>query len=141
MGMYCFDEFGWFCGAAVGGDRTTDLAPPTLSVSDQVGGDRANWTGLEWIVRPYQASPAVVPAVIVPAVVGPGQMMVALEGLGLLDEAETWVAQQPRYVQLAWARVSEFRRDSVLINDGAAALGWDAELVDSVFVTAGQVAI
>lgn len=81
------------------------------------------------------------PTMIVPEVVGSGQMMVALDGMGLLDAAEAWVAQQPRYVQLAWQRVSEFRRDSVLINEGAAALGWDAVLLDSVFQTAALVEI
>lgn len=87
-------------------------------------------------------NPVIAPAPVrVPDVVGPGQMMVALEGLGLLDDAEAWVSAQARHIQLAWARASEFRRDSPLIAVGAAALAWDAELVDAIFIAAGLVVI
>lgn len=139
--MYRYDAFGWFSGETDSRDRATDLVPPTLSILEQVGAERANWTGLEWVVRAYDAPSIVVPAEVVPQVVGPGQMMVALEGLGLLDDAEAWVSAQARHIQLAWARASEFRRDSPLIAVGAGALAWDAELVDAIFIAAARVVI
>lgn len=103
--------------------------------------DYLQWLASGAIPSPQPNAPPAPSPARVPEFVGPGQMMVALEGLGLLDDVEAWVSAQPRHVQLAWARASEFRRDSPLIALGATALGWDVALLDSIFMAAAFVII
>lgn len=56
---YGFDDYGWYTGETEAiGPRTTDEAPPLLSVTEVVGELRANFWGLPghaWEVQPYTA--------------------------------------------------------------------------------------
>lgn len=55
---YRYDDRGWFDGEVPDGSpRSTDVAPPITSTTTTPGEDRANWSGLSWVVAPYSAPP------------------------------------------------------------------------------------
>lgn len=55
---YEYDLYGWYCGeCAADVPRSTDIAPPSLSLSTAPGEMRANWAGLVWVMREYAAPP------------------------------------------------------------------------------------
>lgn len=54
--MHTFDNFGWYSANKYPG-RVADVAPVNTSVSEKEGDLRANWTGYEWIDRPYSIPP------------------------------------------------------------------------------------
>ena len=57
MTFYKYDTYGWYAGTCNDGEpRSTDIAPANLSTG--TSGQRANWTGYEWVERPYQPPPA-----------------------------------------------------------------------------------
>lgn len=60
----------------------------------------------------------------------------ALYQAGLLDDVEALIAGADPLVQIAWQRVTEFRRLSPMIASIAQALGWTDEQLDALFETA-----
>ena len=63
----------------------------------------------------------------------------ALYQAGLLDDVEALIAQSDPLVQIAWQRVTEFRRLSPMIASIAQALGWTDEQLDALFETAAGI--
>lgn len=59
---YLFNNYGWFSGEGTG-NRSTDLEPVNLSLTETPGELRSNWTGYLWANIPY-----VVPVVDDPSV-------------------------------------------------------------------------
>ena len=54
---YQYDLYGWYAGTCNDSEpRSTDIAPDNLSTG--TSGQRSNWTGYEWVERPYQPPPA-----------------------------------------------------------------------------------
>lgn len=60
----------------------------------------------------------------------------ALDAEGLLDTVETWIATQPRAVQIEYESRTEWRRDWPLIEQARVAMGWTQERVDGLFESA-----
>ena len=87
---YTFDLYGWYDGLG-DGERSTTVEPPTLSMDDTPGADRANWTGRQWVVWPFVPWTQPVPVLPVPEVVTPRQAKLALLQAGLLDDVEAGI--------------------------------------------------
>lgn len=59
MTFYKYDTYGWYTGTCNDNEqRSTEVAPDNTSQTTTPGGQRANWTGYEWVERPYQPPPA-----------------------------------------------------------------------------------
>ena len=55
---YRFDDRGWYDGEVLeGAPRSTGEPPPITSTTTTPGEQRANWSGLAWVVVPYSAPP------------------------------------------------------------------------------------
>lgn len=55
---YRFDDRGWYDGEVPdGAPRSTGEPPPISSTTTAPGEDRANWSGLAWVVTPFAAAP------------------------------------------------------------------------------------
>jgi hypothetical protein len=55
---YRFDARGWYDGEVPDGSpRSTGEPPPITSTTTTPGEDRANWSGLAWVVAPFAAAP------------------------------------------------------------------------------------
>jgi hypothetical protein len=61
------------------------------------------------------------------------QARAALSLWELLDEAEALVLSQGGLAAMAWGDVTEFRRDSPLVNELAPQLGLDEQELDDLF--------
>jgi hypothetical protein len=79
------------------------------------------------------------PAPGVPPVIGSMNAKVALLRAGLLPAVQAWVNTQSAEQQLIWNTATNFRRDSTLIADGAAALGLSSAQLDQLFITAATI--
>ena len=64
------------------------------------------------------------------------KFLLELEGRGLLDDIEAFVAQQSRGVQLAFARAPTFSQDSVMMRAAQAQMGMPDALYDAIFTSA-----
>lgn len=61
--FYKYDFAGWYAGSTDQElDRTTDVKPTNLTVTEVEGEMRSNFTGYEWIEMPYVHSEAPAPA-------------------------------------------------------------------------------
>ena len=60
--MYKYNNHGWYCGEAPGGDRATSIAPPAHDADPVVGQLWPNWTGVAWAMLSYAAPVAPTPA-------------------------------------------------------------------------------
>lgn len=89
--MYKFDLFGWYDGEGEG-QRTTAIAPSTMSMTTTPGQTRANFTGHEWVDLPYQ-----MPVIDAPVSPAPPQFT-SLEFLDLFTEAEQLAVVQATMV-------------------------------------------
>lgn len=58
--MHTYDPYGWYAADQYPDRQAPE--PPTLSTTDVFGLPRANWTGYEWRVVPYQPPPGPVVA-------------------------------------------------------------------------------
>lgn len=59
MAFYKYNTYGWYAGQCDASEpRRTADAPENTSQSTEQGEIRANWTGYEWVERPYQPPPA-----------------------------------------------------------------------------------
>ena len=50
--MAYYDQYGWYCDELIEG-RATEAEPENTSITTTPGELRANWTGHEWVDRPY----------------------------------------------------------------------------------------
>lgn len=64
------------------------------------------------------------------------QFKLQLLAAGLLDEVDTWVAQQSRDVQIAYEYSGTFVKDSQMMAEGFAAMGFSAQQIDAFFQAA-----
>ena len=53
---YRYDDYGWYAGDIIGTDtsRATQIEPPSLSISNEVGANRANFSNGEWLLIPFE---------------------------------------------------------------------------------------
>lgn len=96
---------------------------------------------LEWVSEGGIAEPADPPAVFVPQEVTAGQAYAALMACGLYDQVEAWAADPKTDVlhRLAFQKGATFRRDSPALVAGCAALGWDENTLDQLFIEAAKI--
>lgn len=71
-----------------------------------------------------------------PQTVSARQIKLALLGADLLDSIETFVAAQPRAVQISWEYATEFDRNDPMLAGMALAFGMSDEQIDDLFRTA-----
>jgi hypothetical protein len=77
----------------------------------------------------------------VPEVISRFQARAALELWELLDLAEALVLAQGGLAAMAWEDISEFRRDSPLVNEIAPQLGLDDAELDDLFRLAATIRV
>lgn len=75
----------------------------------------------------------------VPDQVDMAQARVALLNAGLLAEVDAWVETQDEETQIFWKSRGTLRRNSARLAAAAAAKGYDAALLDQLFIAAGAV--
>ncbi len=53
---YRYDDYGWYAGDIIGTDtsRATQIEPPSLSISSEVGANRANFSNGQWSLIPFE---------------------------------------------------------------------------------------
>lgn len=53
---YRYDDYGWYAGDIIGTDtsRATQIEPPSLSIRNEVGANRANFSNGEWLLIPFE---------------------------------------------------------------------------------------
>lgn len=107
-------------------------ASPTLSIGCFY--DPVNHTFLPPPAPPEMPEP-------VPEVISRFQARARLFQLGLLDDAEALVLSQDALAAMAWEDVTEFRRDSPLVNQIAPQLGLDNNALDDLFRVAATITI
>ena len=84
-------------------------------------------------------TPAPTPTTFVPPVVSRFQGEAILLTDGILDDVENLVLQGDAMVQLAWKRATEFRRQSPMVLQIAASLGWTDAYIDSLFIRGSEI--
>jgi len=92
----------------------------------------ADGEGVLWQTWTLVPRPAPEPAPV-PEVISRFQARAALSQMGLLDDAEALVLSQGGLAAMAWGDVTEFRRDSPLVNELAPQLGLDDQELDDLF--------
>lgn len=100
----------------------------------------ADSEGVLWQTWVLELRPAPEPEPV-PEVVSRFQAKAALSQMGLLDDAEALVLSQGALAALAWQDISEFRRDSPLVNEIAPQLGLDDQAVDDLFRLAATIRV
>ena len=87
--------------------------------------------------------PYVPPPPEIPYSVTPFQAKAAMYGAGIYNQVMTLIndVNTPILTKLAWEEVTEFTRDSPLLNGLAQSLGLTSEQVDNLFITAAQIEI
>lgn len=107
------------------------VAPPALA-----DGEVAVWAATEWIV---QLAPGA-PAQVVPASVSMRQARLALLQAGKLSSVDAAIASlddpQKSEAQIEWQYAGTVERNSSLVATLGAALGFSAEDLDNLFITA-----
>ena len=59
---YSFNDYGWYAGEVPDGTtRSTSIAPPIRTQTTEPGQDRANFSGLRWMILPYKTPAPVDP--------------------------------------------------------------------------------
>jgi len=66
------------------------------------------------------------------------QFKLQLLAAGLLDAVDAWVGQQPRDVQIAYEYSGTFVKDSPMMTEGFAAMGFSGPQIDAFFDAAAQ---
>ena len=53
---YRYDDYGWYAGDIIGTDtsRATQIELPSLSIRNEVGANRANFSNGEWLLIPFE---------------------------------------------------------------------------------------
>lgn len=137
---YRFDKHGWFIGLG-NGKRSTEVAPPSLSLSKVPGELRANFIGVEgreWEVWPYAVPPADPPETTpVPEKVAMVDFRIALYNAGLEATVAAYhaglVNPEKSRVKIHWEYELELRRYKGVSQD----LGLTQEQIDDLFIAAG----
>lgn len=87
--------------------------------------------------------PYVPPPPEIPYSVTPFQAKAAMYGAGIYNQVMALIndVNTPILTKLAWEEVTEFTRDSPLLNGLAQSLGLTSEQVDNLFIAAAQIEI
>jgi len=86
----------------------------------------------------YQDGQFVDPAPTVPSEVSMRQARLALLGAGLLDQVDAAMSSMPRAARIEWEFATTVQRRYGMVDQLAAAFGWTDEMVDALFIQAGQ---
>lgn len=138
MNLYQINSDGVYTGATMELDDTAgapvgwiDAVPPAVT-----DGSVAVWTGTAWTTQ--LAPPA--PARTIPASVSMRQARLALLQAGKLSSVDTAIAAlddpQKSEAQIEWQYAGTVERNSSLVATLGAALGFGAEDLDNLFITA-----
>ena len=100
----------------------------------------ADGEGVLWQTWALEPRPAPEP-MPVPESISRFQARAALSLWELLDDAEALVLAQGGLTAMAWADISEFRRDSPLVNLMAPQLGLDEQELDDLFRLAATIRV
>ena len=100
----------------------------------------ADGEGVLWQTWVLELRPAPGPEPV-PEVISRFQARAALELWELLDDAEALVLAQGGLAAMAWQDISEFRRDSPLVNEIAPQLGLDDAELDDLFRLAATIRV
>lgn len=138
--MYYFDNYGWYTSEVLQG-RVTNITPPILSTTEIEGEDRANFTGIEWVVVPYKA-PSPIP-VEVPQSVTKRQGRQQMILMGLLSSVQAAIDSIPDetqrlLVQSFWDDSTQYERTHPQMLQLAQAIGLTDEQLDQAFIAASQ---
>ena len=136
---YRFDSRGWYDGEVPDGSpRSTGEAPPITSTTTTPGEERANWSGLAWVVVPFAEAPP--PQYPVPAAVTMRQARLALLGAGLLSSVDAAIDAMSEPTKSAarieWEYSNELQRSNPLVLALGPALNLTSEQIDALFVAA-----
>jgi hypothetical protein len=74
----------------------------------------------------------------VPELISPRQFRLQALAMGILQQIETWVAGQSSATKIAWEYSTEFRRNNIMFNQAADALGYTEAQKDAFFIAASQ---
>lgn len=138
---YRFDDRGWYDGEVPeGAPRSTSEPPPITSTTTTPGEQRANWSGLAWVVVPF--APAPPPQYPVPAEVTMRQARRALHVTGMLaavDAAIDALSEPDRTAaRIEWEYSSAVQRHNGFVSQLGPALGLSESALDDLFVLAGS---
>lgn len=136
---YRFDARGWYDGEVPeGAPRSTGEPPPIHSTTTTSGEERANWSGLAWVVVPF--APAPPPQYPVPAAVTMRQARLALLGAGLLSSVDAAIDAMSEPTRSAarieWEYSNELQRSNPLVLALGPALNLTSEQIDALFIAA-----
>jgi hypothetical protein len=136
---YRFDDMGWYDGEVPDGSpRSTGEPPPITSTTTTPGEERANWSGLAWVVVPFVTAPP--PQYPVPAAVTMRQARLALLGAGLLSSVDAAIDAMSEPTKSAarieWEYSNELQRSNPLVLALGPALNLTSEQIDALFVAA-----
>ncbi|ATU93878.1 hypothetical protein B5P45_25205 [Phyllobacterium zundukense] len=93
---------------------------------------------MESLVSEFNApQPDLLP--VIPDRVSRRQFRLQLIDDGLLDTVEGWIATQDERTQAAYADSGTFVRSDTMLQEGFAALGFDAARVDQFFTEAAEI--
>lgn len=111
-------------------------------LENDLGEDVSQYSVLIAEVRSRVAPPSN-PVPVVPFTVTPFQAKAALYSAGLLSQITALMENPatPDLTKLAWSEVTEFTRDSPLLNGLAQTLGLTQQQVDEFFIAAAQIEI
>lgn len=136
---YRFDDRGWYDGEVPeGAPRSTSEPPPITSTTTTPGEERANWSGLAWVVVPFAEAPP--PQYPVPAAVTMRQARLALLGAGLLSSVDAAIDAMSEPTKSAarieWEYSNELQRSNPLVLALGPALNLTSEQIDALFIAA-----
>lgn len=95
------------------------------------------WT--EEQIENYKKQQIEIERSLIPKVISPRQVRIALLQRGLLSEVESMISQQDEATRIAWEYASEFRREDPLLNNLAASLGLTDSKIDEFFIFAANI--
>lgn len=138
---YRFDARGWYDGEVPDGSpRSTGEPPPITSTTTTPGEERANWSGLAWVVVPFAEAPP--PQYPVPSEVTMRQARRALHATGMLAAVDAAIDALPEpertAARIEWEYSSAVQRHNGFVAQLGPALGLSDSALDDLFVLAGS---
>ena len=120
--------------------KYTDSTHAVVHVIDEDGTSHASMLAA-CVPAGAEILPADTQPPVIPAVVSIYQACAALDTAGLLDDVEAYFASESatKGEKMAWARITEVRRDSPLMTKLSTLLGLTEAQVDALFVAAEAV--
>lgn len=123
-------------GWSKGGYAVVEVTEFTIPEGKQRAGEASYEISNGVVVESYEVED--IPPQPMPDRVTARQFKLALLAADLLDDVETFIASQPRAVQIAFENSGTFVRDEPMMQVGFAALGFTEEQVDAFFMQASE---